>query len=219
MKVGTDGVLLGAWVDAPSSGHIWDVGTGTGLIALMLAQRCADARITAIEIDPAAAAQARQNIEASPWAHRIEVVTGDIRAVADTLPRPDLIVSNPPFFTNALLPPDGARSAARHDTTLPMRALIDIASQSLNPSGSLAMIIPADRADDAVTEAAMARLSPCRLTAVRTTPAKAPKRMLLRFTRSTTVSSSLISDDQFIQEAPGVYSQWYRNLTHDFYLH
>lgn len=215
MKVGTDGVLLGAWVDLSRAERIWDVGTGTGLIALMLAQRSASAQITAVEIDAAASAQARGNVAQSPWPDRIEVVEGDIRALADTLPGPDMIVSNPPFFTNALCPTDGARSTARHDSTLPLRDLMQIAARVLTPDGSIALIIPADRSDDAVVEATMAGLSPWRITAVRTTPAKSPKRVLMQFGRR---GSDIVRDDRCIQDASGCYSDWYRRLTHDFYL-
>ena len=215
MKVGTDGVLLGAWVEISGATRIWDVGAGTGLISLMLAQRSPSARISAVEIDAAAASQARGNAEDSPWSARIEVVEGDIRSVADTLPRPELIVSNPPFFTNALLPADSARCAARHDSTLPMRDLMQLAASALTPAGTLAVILPADRTDDAVAEAAMAGLSPYRITAVRTTPVKVPKRMLMQFSRS---GGEISREDHYIQEAPGHYSDWYRNLTLDFYL-
>lgn len=113
MKVGTDGVLLGAWAPADKAKRILDVGTGTGLIALQLAQRNPHARITAIEIDAAAAGQATENVSHSPWADRVEVICHDFR---DYQPenRFDLIVSNPPYFIDALKCPDEQRCTARH---------------------------------------------------------------------------------------------------------
>ena len=107
MKVGTDGVLLGAWANAKGKQHILDIGTGSGLIALMLAQRT-DAMITGIEIDPASAAQAQENVAASPWAYRLQIVATDIAGYT-SYQAFDLIVSNPPFFNEMLLPPDATR--------------------------------------------------------------------------------------------------------------
>lgn len=111
MKVGTDGVLLGAWARVePQDERILDIGTGTGLIALMLAQRSA-ARITAVEIDPGSASQARENADASPWGERIEVVCSSVQAF-DPGRRFGLIVSNPPFYVDSLTCPDRGRSRA-----------------------------------------------------------------------------------------------------------
>ena len=163
MKVGTDGVLLGAWAPVEGVGRILDVGTGTGLVALQLAQRTASARITAIEIDPDAAAQAGENVAASPWSDRIEVVCGDFAtfrqiATFDTFATPslvakptvaeeegyDLIVSNPPYFTEALQCPDPRRCTARHTATLDYALLFRRGAALLAPGGELALIFPAD---------------------------------------------------------------------------
>ena len=117
MKVGTDGVLLGAWANVESAKHILDVGTGTGLIALMLAQRTVQADVTAIEIDSMAAIQARENIAHSPWKNRITLFNCDFRYFHDDL-KYDLIVSNPPYFVNALKCLDKQRNMARHTDLL-----------------------------------------------------------------------------------------------------
>ena len=119
MKVGTDGVLLGAWTRTGQGCSILDIGTGTGLIALILAQRIPDARITAVELDREAALQAAENVRNSPWAARIEVVEADIRQYATRVSHPfDIIVSNPPFFNSSLHSPSEARTQARHTDSL-----------------------------------------------------------------------------------------------------
>ena len=114
MKVGTDGVLLGAWTSVESAHRILDIGTGTGLVALMLVQRSLpDANIVALEIDEAAVGQARENIIRSPWKERVEVVQADFRKYRSS-DKFDVIVSNPPYFVDSLECPDRQRTAARH---------------------------------------------------------------------------------------------------------
>ena len=134
MKVGTDGVLLGAWVPVRDTDRrVLDIGTGTGLIALMLAQRTAGARITALDVDPACAEQARENADASPWGGRIETVCAPVQAFgAEPF---DLIVSNPPFYDNSLPSPDAARTTARHTASLPFAELLDAVGRLLAPEG------------------------------------------------------------------------------------
>ena len=118
MKVGTDGVLLGAWASVQNAHKILDVGTGTGLVALMLAQRSLpDADIIALEIDGAAAGQARENVTRSPWKERVEVVQTDFRDYQSS-DKFDVIVSNPPYFVDSLECPDQQRNAARHNGSL-----------------------------------------------------------------------------------------------------
>ena len=116
MKVGTDGVLLGAWTDVSGARDILDIGTGTGLIALMLAQR-SEAHIVAVDIDEDAVKQAKENVEKSPWPGRIEVERHDICCFNSDI-RYDVIVSNPPYFFNSLKCPDGQRNIARHTVGL-----------------------------------------------------------------------------------------------------
>src|SRR3954468_22106190 len=114
MKVGTDAVLLGAWADVSDSKSILDIGTGCGVIALMLAQRNGGATIDAVEIDEASAIQAKENFERSPW--KLNVFNTSIQEFAH--PPYDLIVSNPPFFSESLLPPTTKRQLARHTKSL-----------------------------------------------------------------------------------------------------
>lgn len=134
MKVGTDGVLLGAWTPVESSARILDIGTGTGLVALMLAQRCS-ASVIALEIDETAAQQAAENITRSPWGNRIEVVCQDFRLYSNknNSLKYDTIVSNPPYFTDSLKCPDSQRNTARHNDNLSYEELLKGVSNLLSP--------------------------------------------------------------------------------------
>lgn len=214
MKVGTDGTLLGAW--ARGGSHILDVGTGTGLIALMMAQRFAQAHIVGIDIDAEAAAQARSNVEASPFASRITILQHDI-ANPFPLPSPlspltsnfDAIVSNPPYFTDALPSPDARRTLARHATTLPFSVLMQRSWQLLGDQGELSLVIPADGRSLVESEAVLAGFFKCRECAVRTSPRKPAKRLLLAFAkhpRGMERTELTIGSDA------------YTELTKDFYL-
>lgn len=148
MKVGTDGVLLGAWADITDARQILDIGTGTGLIALMLAQRTqAQAHIDAVEIDLDAYIQAKENVKRSPWSERIQVYHNAIQDYVTTCPKQyDLIISNPPFFENAYKAPNQARTLARHSDTLMQFDLLQTASTLLHDSGRLVVIYPPEQA-------------------------------------------------------------------------
>lgn len=146
MKVGTDGVLLGAWTDTTVTQQILDIGTGTGLIALMLAQR-SPAQIDAVEIDEDACTQARENVERSPWSERIQVYHCSVQDYATTCQkRYDLLVSNPPFFENAYKASKKARSMARHSDRLSQFDILQIAEKLLREDGRLALIYPTEEA-------------------------------------------------------------------------
>ncbi len=144
MKVGTDGVLLGAWADVNEAQSVLDVGTGTGLIALMLAQRCM-AEIVGIEIEPNAAEEAQINFYESPWNDRLRVEMIDFVEYADTCTSQfDVIVSNPPYFVNSLECDDEKRQKARHTSSLSYENLISGAVSLLNDNGHLCLITPSD---------------------------------------------------------------------------
>jgi tRNA1Val (adenine37-N6)-methyltransferase len=215
MKVGTDGVLLGAWTDVAGAETILDIGTGTGLIALMLAQR-STAPVDAIEIDEAAAEQACENVAASPWKDRIQVSHITLQSFTEQGKKYDLIVSNPPFFSNSLRARGDQRSLARHSHTLSLTELITGVSRLLSSKGRFALIWPAANFSSVVQVAASCRLFPLRQTRVIPAPGKPVKRILAEFTgkQRKTHSSELIIE-QFGRHK---YSQEYKDLTGDFYL-
>ena len=143
MKVGTDGVLLGTWAKLPSYGLALDVGTGTGLIALMMAQRNPILIIQALEIEGDAAAQAIQNVGNCPWSDRISVVHDSFQNfISEGKNCFDLIITNPPFFRNSVKSNHEPRSKARHADVLPLETIIVGAKQLLKPEGTLAIVLP-----------------------------------------------------------------------------
>ena len=214
MKVGTDGVLLGAWTDLSHSRRILDIGTGTGLIALMLAQRCMDARITAIDLDSAAVEQAQENIQASPWKDRIEALQQDICTYHPNGTF-DTIVSNPPYFIDSLKCPDGQRSTARHTDTLDADRLIGKVSELLTSDGRFSIILPAEQTEDLIRVAGEKGLHPSRQTWVITRPGLSPKRIIMEFRK---IPVTLQPDELVIELERHVYSEEYIALTKEFYL-
>lgn len=225
MKVGTDGVLLGAWAQPASSvspRRILDVGCGTGLISLMMAQRFSDSEIVGIEIDPDSASEAEANFAASPWATRLQVIHGDYLQTAFEKTF-DMIVSNPPFFTNGLLAPDSSRQQARHELSLPLASLITHSARCLSPSGTISLVLPSDRLADlqgTLPQSAShtTHLELSRLCRVSTVPSKPPRRLLAEL-RFRSEASTLLQDEQlFIQDSDSQFSPGYINLTKDFYL-
>lgn len=225
MKVGTDGVLLGAWVRLlGTERHILDVGTGTGVIALMLAQRTKETTIIGIDIDGRSADEAAANFKASPWAGRMAAFPGDFRGLGGDPSHPlhflaisyDLIVSNPPFFLDSLKSTDPRRNDARHADSLCYRDIIVGADRNLAPAGRLALILPADNADDFTAEAESFGLHLCRRCRVSTVAGRTPSRTLLEFSR-TPVTPFLEDTTLAIQDASG-FTPEYRALTGEFYL-
>ncbi|MDP2113785.1 MAG: methyltransferase, partial [Bacteroidota bacterium] len=143
MKVGVDGVLLGVWANVSGAKRILDIGTGTGLIALMMAQRNADARIDAVEIEPDAFQEAVYNIQQSPWNERIQIELCSFQEFAGKAGlKYDLIVSNPPYFTNGHKAPLENRATARHSDSLSLGDLISGAIGLLNETGKIALVLP-----------------------------------------------------------------------------
>ena len=212
MKVGTDGVLLGAWAEGGGQ-RVLDVGTGTGLIALMMAQRFPEARVVGIDIDDEACRQAQENVAASPFADRVEIVK---RAFSHEGGVFDMIVSNPPFFENSLRNPDSRRALARHADTLDAKALFRGVSRLLTDDGVFCVVVPADRVPRFLAEAAIFGFYLSRKTMVQTVATKPPKRSLLAFVRHR--PPSLLCETVQLQQPDGSRSEWYQRLTKDFYL-
>ncbi len=187
MKVGTDGVLLGAWAGLrPADRRILDIGAGTGLIALMMAQRAPEARITGVDVEDVA--QARENAAASPWGGRVAFEQCPVQEFAPD-ERFDLIVSNPPFFVDSLTCPDEGRTTARHAVRLPFDQLRDAVVRLLAGGGRFAVILPTDEARR-FTAVCRGFLALTRCTGVRTTPRRPVKRMLMEFAREKDCAAS-----------------------------
>lgn len=217
MKVGTDAVLLGAWADTSFCRNILDIGTGTGIIALMLAQR-SQATVEAIDIDKEACVQATENAAASPYTERIKVVHASCAdfAASNQQKRYDLIVSNPPYFINSLKCPDNKRTVARHTDTLLLSDLIREAQTLLSLSGRIALVLPYERLEEVKALASANHLYICRQTDVIPTPGAAPKRLLVEL--STTEENIKNRDTLTIEEARHQYTPEYIALTKEFYL-
>lgn len=212
MKVGTDGLLLGAW--AQGGKHVLDIGTGTGLIALMMAQRFPDAHVDAIDIDADAASQAEYNARRSPFADRVAVRCVSLQEyVAER--EYDSIVCNPPFFTQSLQSPDSKRTLARHSIALPFDDLFLHARRLMSEDGVFSIVVPSDALSQIETAAVMNNLFLVRRCLVRTTRKKPARRLLLSFSQK---PSPFHDEEGVIQEAVNEPSEWYRNLTCDFLL-
>lgn len=214
MKVGTDGVLLGAWMPIRKEDRrLLDIGTGTGLIALMAAQRAPEAEITALDLLEECTRQARENADRSPWGKRIHTRQGAVQHF-EAAPF-DLIFSNPPFFEESLHSPDPSRTLARHTDTLPFAALLSAVMRLLAPHGRFALILPTAEADRFCRLASL-ELWLERRCDVATTPKRGARRSLLLFSREE--PKELLREELVIQEAPEHYTEAYRCLMSDFYL-
>jgi len=213
MKVGTDGVLIGAWANCSQSKSILDIGTGSGLMALMLAQR-SKALIDALDIDKNACKQAKYNVENSKFRKRICVIQSDFNDF-NTECKYDLIVSNPPYFTNSLPAPDRQRNIARHNHALSFEMLLKKSATLLAEKGKIALIIPYEAENQIQSFAVNNGLFLCRKTIVRPKPESNPKRLLLEYAKSE-INPEI--SELYIEKERHVYSEDYRKLTEEFYL-
>ncbi|MFC2104930.1 tRNA1(Val) (adenine(37)-N6)-methyltransferase [Bacteroidota bacterium] len=216
MKVGTDGVLLGAWTSYEKTNEILDIGTGTGLIALMLAQR-SNANIDALEIDHSACEQAKENVINSPWQGRIKIINNSIQDYTKSSTKKyDLIVSNPPYFQNSLFAPDEKRTDARHNSNLEFEDIIIGAINLLKDKGRLTLILPYLEGNMFILKAVDYGLYCVRQTKVLPKPNREPKRLLLEFMK---IKKPLVEQEIIIElNKRHEYSEAYKNLTKDFYL-
>lgn len=231
MKVNTDGVLLGAVMTIrPEDRRFLDIGTGTGTIAMMTAQRMEGIRksdesghgnvsIEAIDIDGPSADEAASNFAASPWNDILTARHVSLKDFAAGLGRDvkyDLIFSNPPYFDNALQAPEERRNTARHTASgLSFREIIDFSVASLSSCGHLALVLPSDTETELTRYAGMSGLHLFRITRIRTVPRKSPSRIIAEFSMRRPES---LEDTVLTIQNEGKYTEEYLSLTHDFYL-
>lgn len=217
MKIGTDGVLLGAWAKEGEASSILDIGTGTGLIALMMAQRFPSALITGIDIDGGAAEEATGNVAASPWKERIKIIHTALQDMTES-EQFDLIVSNPPYFGQQSTAEGLQRTIARHTDCLPTETLMMKVARLLkdNENSAFCVILPPDTTVEADRWAAIYGLFLRRRTWIKTKNSKPVKRVLSEYGK--TPSDSITEYSEVLLDSEGRRSEWYRRLTDDFYL-
>jgi len=218
MKIGTDGVLLGAWTPLENNPFsILDIGTGTGIIALMLAQRSHAEQIDALEIDEEAYEQATDNFENSPWNDRLFCFHAGLdEFVEEPEDEYDLIVSNPPFYSEDYKTENEQRDLARFQDAMPFEDLIEAADLLLSENGILSVIIPSKEEENFLILAKEYELHPIKITRVKGTPTSDIKRSLLAFGRNE--SDTVLTNELIIEKARHIYTPEYIELTKDFYL-
>lgn len=217
MKIGTDGVLLGAWADVSDVEYALDVGTGSGVIAIMLGQRTRKSRIHAVEIDEASFQQARSNMKAPPWSDRLKVFHTPVQVFQpQETEQYDLIVSNPPFFSGGTFSHNQQRNQVRHTIKMPHGDLLTAVRNLLAPSGRFCVVLPHIEGLRFQELAQSYRLFCTRVTEVRPRPRKPVERLLLQFECE---KAPLRRDELIIQEEKG--EEWtedFKALTGAFYL-
>jgi len=218
MKVGTDGVLLGAWASVPPpGGRILDIGTGTGLIALMLAQRTQDVRVDAVEIDPSSARQAIENFQNSPWKERISCTQSSFQDYSSRCRSSyDLIICNPPFFSASSKTPSRQKNMARHDDHLSLGDIFKGSIPLMKKKSIISIILPSHKEAQALDQIREHQLFCKRLTRVKPAPGKPEKRVLLEFSPDPLKCSE---DTLTIEtELRHNYSRDFKKLVDEFYL-
>jgi tRNA1Val (adenine37-N6)-methyltransferase len=215
LKVGTDGVLLGAWTEYAGAKRILDIGTGTGLLALIAAQRNPNAWIDAVEIDDASAEQAAENMAASPWTDRLRVHRMDVRRLHSAEPY-DLIICNPPFYAGEMDSPNDRTSVAKHSGALLFPELIEVVDRLLSPQGRFTAIIPSNRSFDFIEEADHRGINTSARCDVRYLASKPPKRVMLELRRGE--QATRVEEITVEESGPMDYSPKYRELLGDLLL-
>jgi len=216
MKVGTDAVILGAWLEVSSSKNILEIGTGCGIIALMLAQKSL-ATIDAIDVDEESANEASENFANSPWFNRLKSFHLSLNDfVVKNAGIYYLIVSNPPFFQNSLLPPSEKRQLARHNSNLSFEDFLDYGSRLLSHDGRLAVILPVSEEMKFIEIAERKSLFLRSKLDIFPKPSKPEKRVILVFSFHKT--ENLISDSIILRNENGVYSDDYKRITKEFHI-
>jgi tRNA1Val (adenine37-N6)-methyltransferase len=218
MKVGTDGVLLGAWVDVENAQRILDVGTGTGLIAIMMAQRSKQlVQVDAVEIDHSSYEQANKNFEASKWSNQLHAIHSPFQEFCENTDKKyDRIVSNPPYFVNSMKAKGEARTQARHTDCLPFEELLQGSKKLLNSEGTLSVVLPVNEGEYFEQQARFLGFYLKRKIEVLPNPSKAPKRYLLEF--SLEECKPYCGNLTIENGQRHLYTEEYKSLTKDFYL-
>lgn len=213
MKVGTDSVLLGAWAQVGGCRHILDVGCGSGVVSLMVAQREPQAKVCGIDIQSEAVCQARENVQASPFRERIDILEEDVRKFVGKF---DCVVCNPPFFTEDTFPVDNGRLLARNASSLAYEELWQAVGRLLSPGGLFNVVIPNQSYADFTSIAIGCGFEVSRKLYVRTVQRKTPKRVLVTYQRDGCTDHE--EGELVLQNVDGSRSQDYEKLTEDFYL-
>ena len=214
MKVGTDGVLLGSWANGGE--HILDIGTGTGLLALMMAQRFEKSLIDAIEIEENAYQQAVQNVAKSVFKSKINIIHSSLQNFAKSnINQYDSIVCNPPYFVNSLKNNKKSKTIARHNDTLPFNELISLAYKLLKTEGTLSLVLPVNIFPLIETEAVIYGFFLNRKISIKTTEKKQPKRVLVEYKKEPT---QIETSTEYLLNQNGEKSIWYQQLTNIFYI-
>ncbi|CAM4225995.1 tRNA1Val (adenine37-N6)-methyltransferase [Pedobacter westerhofensis] len=215
MKINTDGVLLGAIAVQQQPLHILDIGTGTGVIAMMMAQRYPDARIDAVEIDPAAGAAAAENFIHSPFADRMKAYPVSFEEFSGAV-KYDLIVSNPPYFVNDLKNPEKRKQVARHAPEDFFEMLTRKSAAMLSSTGSLWMILPVKQAQEVIISAVLYQLHPARIVHIYSDKFKPEFRQIICLDFNG--AKPLKEEHVYIYESQGQYTDQYKQLLKDFFL-
>ena len=217
MKIGTDGVLLGAWVSLEKKPQsILDIGAGTGILSLQLAQRCFTETLDAIEIDEDAFEQCVLNFENSPWGDRLFCFHASAQEFASEIEEEyDLIISNPPFYSDTYKSEDNQRNTARFTDTLPFKDLVIFAYQFLSEKGIFALILPRKEEENFIALASEVGLFPKRICRVKGNLTSEVKRSLLEFTFE---KIEIIKEELTLEISRHVYTEDYKKLVNDFYL-
>ena len=214
MKIGTDGILLGAWTDVNKAKQILDIGCGTGVIGIMQAQKNCEAIIDLVEIDKSACIDANINISNCPWYNRINLFESALDKF-NTNKKYDVIISNPPFFNNSLKSENNSRSLARHSISLDYKQIILFSNKYLNNNGGLSLILPYNQADECISFSKNNNLFLSRICNVKAKETKKAHRILLEFSK---IEKNLVKDTIIIENnLRHNYTKQYKVLTNNFY--